>query len=196
MGGLPMYRIISYCSFPRTLCDGALSDIYREKGLQYPKFFKMDTLSKCGFLAAEEVLSKAGLRNEDPKKDMSIVLVNGTSSTCDDVEFQKGLAKEAFFPSPSLFVYTLSNIVCGEIAIRNKILGETSFYIDSRPDAARLRRYAMWAFSDEKINKVLLGWVECFTGGDAVSMMLVERSAVAGGTPFEIEEIEKIINEK
>ena len=34
---------------------------------------------------------------------------------------------DSYYPSPALFVYTLPNIVTGEIAIRNKYYGETSF---------------------------------------------------------------------
>jgi 3-oxoacyl-(acyl-carrier-protein) synthase len=192
MGGAQMHKIISYCSFPRRVCDALLVDIYREKGISYPKFFKMDNLSRTGFLAAEEALSKAGLRNEDPKTDMSVVLVNSTSSTCDDVAFQTGLASDNYFPSPSLFVYTLSNIVCGEIAIRNKILGETSFYIDEKPSAEALASYVEWAFADKKINRVLCGWIESYKGDSPVAMMLVERDS-GEGIDFTVENIEKII---
>lgn len=183
-----MMKIISHFSFPRAICEDGLCDMYREMGLAYPKFFKMDTLAKAGFLAAEKVLGAAGLRNEDPKPDMSVVLVNSTSSTVDDVAFQKGLD----YPSPALFVYTLSNIVCGEIAIRNKILGETSFHIDEKPCAARLMRYVKWAFADKTIDRVLVGWVEAFEGERPLSMMLVERSA-EGGLDFTEENIEQII---
>lgn len=187
-----MMKIVSSFSFPRGLCDGHLADMYREKGIDYPKFFKMDTLSKAGFLAAEEVLGAAGMRNDSPKPDMSLVLVNRTSSTGNDAAFQKGLSLENYFPSPALFVYTLSNIVCGEIAIRNKILGETSFYIDEKPCPKRMMRYVEWAFADPRINRVLLGWVEAFEGDRPVSMMLVERDA-EGGLDFTTDNIEKLI---
>lgn len=188
-----MMKIVSYFSFPRALCDGQLAEMYREKGISYPKFFKMDNLSKAGFLAAEEVLSAAGLRNEEPKPDMSVILVNSTSSTANDAAFQKDISLDNYFPSPALFVYTLSNIVCGEIAIRNKILGETNFFIDSEPSAERLFRYVQWAFADKAINRVLLGWVETLTGERPVSMMLIKREA-SEGIDFTPENIIKTIN--
>lgn len=187
-----MMKIVSFFSFPIPSGDAVLSEMYREKGISYPKFFKMDILSKSGFLAAEEVLGAAGLRNEEPKPDMGIVLVNSTSSSADDVAFQRGLKDEEYFPSPALFVYTLSNIVCGEIAIRNRILGETSFYIDSAPCPERMIRYVKWTFADEMINKVLLGWVEVFEGGRNVTMMLVEKDS-AEGEDFTVEYMEKIM---
>ena len=187
-----MMKIVSHFSFPRALCDGHLTDMYREKGIDYPKFFKMDPLAKAGFLAAEETLGAAGLRSGEPKPDMSLVLVNRTSSTVDDVAFQKGLSPDNYFPSPALFVYTLSNIVCGEIAIRNKILGETSFYIDPEPSPKRLMRYVRWAFADPAINRVLFGWVEPLCGDAPVTMMLVERDS-SEGEDFTLENIEKLI---
>lgn len=190
-----MNRITAYCTFPRCICDSQLVDIYRERGINYPKFFKMDNLSRTGFLAAEDLLAKAGLRNEEPKPDISLVLVNSTSSTCDDVAFQAAIAPDNYFPSPSLFVYTLSNIVCGEIAIRNRILGETSFYIDEQPSAEAFAAYVGWAFADKKINRVLCGWVESYRGDSPVVMMLVEREC-AEGLDFTVENIEKILNEK
>src|SRR3712207_7060242 len=39
-----------------------------------------------------------------------------------------------FFPSPSVFVYTLPNIVTGEIAIRNHYHGETHFFVIPRSE--------------------------------------------------------------
>lgn len=188
-----MMKIVSHFSFPRVFCDGRLAEMYREKGISYPKFFKMDTLSKAGFLAAEEVLGAAGLRNEEPKTDMSVILVNSTSSTANDAAFQKDITLDNYFPSPALFVYTLSNIVCGEIAIRNKILGETNFFIDSEPSPERIIRYVKWAFADKAINRVLFGWVETMTPERPVSMMLVERES-AEGVDFTPENIIKTIN--
>lgn len=173
-----MNKIVSYSRVPADA--EALVGLYRSMGVNYPKFFKMDRLSRAGFLAAEQTLAKVGLRNEDPKPEMSIALVNSSSCTANDVEFQKGLAPDGFFPSPALFVYTLSNIVCGEIAIRNKILGETSFFVREHFSPEFLIETVEWAFSDKRIDKVLCGWVECFDVDAECFMMLVERDATEG----------------
>ena len=169
--------------------------MYHSMGLDYPKFFKMDLLSRTGFLAAEMVLSQRGLRNQDPKEDCAVVLVNSTSSTADDAEFQKGLVPDSYFPSPSLFVYTLSNIVCGEIAIRNKILGETSFYVQPAFSPEFMVECAGWTFADPSISRILLGWVECLEPGSECVMMLVERDA-EDGTPFTADEIKKMLTNR
>ena len=185
-----MRKIVSYARIPSD--PESLVGLYRSMGIAYPKFFKMDRLSRAGFLCAEKTLSAAGLVPEDPKPDMSIVLVNSTSCTANDVEFQKGLAPEAYFPSPSLFVYTLSNIVCGEIAIRNKILGETSFFVRESLSPEFLLESVEWAFADPRIHRVLCGWVECFEGDSDCVMMLVEREGTEG-EDLTTESIETII---
>ena len=185
-----MSRIVSYSVLSAELGD--LNGLYRSLEVNYPKFFKMDSLSKAGFLAAEMALAKAGLRNDMPKPDMAIVLMNSSSSTCDDVEFQKGLAPDAYFPSPSLFVYTLSNIVCGEIAIRNRIMGESSFYVRKEFDAGSLVRAAGWALQDSSAKYVLCGWLETFEPGARCIMMLVSRDGDEG-MEFNEENINQII---
>lgn len=170
-----------------------MAEMYRSMGISYPKFFKMDLLSKAGFLAAEKVMSQAAADNELRKENMAVALVNSTSSTCDDREFQKGLETDNFFPSPSLFVYTLSNIVCGEIAIRHGIKGETSFYVQPSFSAEFLERAVEWAFQDPRMETVLCGWVECMTERPRCMMMLVAGES-AGGTDFNEENIKEIFN--
>lgn len=101
---------------------------YRCIQIDYRKFYKMDALSKLGFLASEWLLK--GFDREQPKEDMGIVLFNRSASLEADVAYQTTIRdEENFFPSPAEFVYTLPNIVTGEIAIRNKIFGETMFYV-------------------------------------------------------------------
>ena len=181
-----MGRIVSYCTIDAGMDN--LVGLYHSLGMNYPKFFKMDHLSRAGLIAAETVLQKAGLRNTDPKPDMALDLVNSSASTCNDVEFQKTISPQAYFPSPALFVYTLSNIVCGEIAIRNNILGETSFYVQEKFSAEFLAEVTGWAFSDKGTRRVLCGWTECREDIRLCRMMLVEDD----GTALSSEEIETI----
>ena len=41
-------------------------EMYRGLKLQYPKFFKMDNLSKVGFLAAELAMKNVGVSSDTP----------------------------------------------------------------------------------------------------------------------------------
>ena len=105
-----------------------LADAFRHTGIDYRKFYKMDPLARLGFLAAELILPPP-TADEQPKEDMGIICFNSTSSLAADRIYQRTIpAGDDFFPSPADFVYTLPNIVTGEIAIRHKIQGETMFY--------------------------------------------------------------------
>ena len=110
-----------------------LTEIYRAQLGDWPKFFKMDTLSKVGYLASELLLKELGehrLEGEEYTSDRAIALFGTTASLCADRNYQKTIQDiDNYYPSPAIFVYTLPNIVTGEIAIRNHYRGETSFYV-------------------------------------------------------------------
>ena len=102
-----------------------VNDMYRDKMPDYPKFFKMDMLSRLGFMAAEQLLE--GL--DGGLDDAAIILAGRHASLDDDVKYMATITPGDYYPSPALFVYTLANIVAGEIAIRHGNHGETTLYI-------------------------------------------------------------------
>jgi 3-oxoacyl-[acyl-carrier-protein] synthase-1 len=107
-----------------------LAELYRKEMGDYPKFFKMDPLSRLGFVATEMLLKKS------PKADYGVLLFNRSSSMADDLAFQATIQNHTeWFPSPALFVYTLPNIVTGEIAIRNHFQTESNFMVLDAPHA-------------------------------------------------------------
>jgi hypothetical protein len=162
-----------------------LSVLYERLGTDYRKFYKMDALSKLGFLASEMAL--AGIDRETPKEDMGVAFFNTSASLEADEKYQQTIRhKDDFFPSPADFVYTLPNIVTGEIAIRNKIYGETSFYVIHRflSDIICETVNNMITFGGMK--RVLAGWTEVnmFTGAFNCLVMLCEAGGISGaGTP-------------
>lgn len=104
-----------------------LKEFYKSLNINYLKFFKMDPLSKLGFLAVELLLKDQVIDN---KEDMEIFLSCSSSSLESDVAYQVTIEDpENYFPSPSVFVYTLPNIVIGEIAIRHTIHGNHGMFI-------------------------------------------------------------------
>lgn len=166
-----------------------LTAVYRSCGVSYPKFFKMDNLCKAGFLASELVLAEAGARDEEPKRDVAVVFMNRASSLDDDMAYQQTIRPDGeFYPSPSVFVYTLANIVTGEVAIRNKIYGETSFYVAERFSAEALMRAVEGAFTDPSVRWVLCGWVDWLGGVPDVLVMMAERD----GDDFDEQNINKL----
>ena len=142
--------------------NALLTELYRAQVGDYPKFFKMDTLSKLGFVASELLLKDEGQERYVPREDRAVVLFNKTASLQADTNYQATIQDpENFFPSPAAFVYTLPNIVTGEIAIRNKYFGETSFIVTESCDAQIMARQLMNAFQDPMTQSILGGWLDC-----------------------------------
>ena len=142
--------------------NALLTELYRAYIGDYPKFFKMDTLSKLGFVASEMLLKDEGKERFVSREDRAVVLFNKTASLQADTNYQATIQEpENFFPSPAAFVYTLPNIVTGEIAIRNKYYGETSFIVVESCDAHIMARQLMNAFQDPMTQSILGGWLDC-----------------------------------
>jgi len=134
---------------------------YKNFEVNYPKFFKMDSLSKLAFLGAELIL----MREIDNSKENNTALVfsNKSSSLDTDVKYQKSISdKENYFPSPAVFVYTLPNICLGEISIRHQLRSENSFFIFEGFNPSFMMRYSDILLETKKADKVLCGWVEYF----------------------------------
>jgi 3-oxoacyl-[acyl-carrier-protein] synthase-1 len=168
-----------------------LDDIYRSLCIQYLKYFKMDRLSKAGFLGSEMVIEAMKIDRTIPKKDFAIVSFNRSSSLEDDILYQQTIQDaQNFFPSPSIFVYTLPNIVNGEIAIRNKILGETSFYITEHFSAKQLYYAITDIFKTDNLSSLLCGWIDYYDEKCDVLMMYISRKEE--GEILSVKRIEKI----
>lgn len=132
--------------------DKMLVELYRRFVGDYPKFFKMDTLCRLGFIAAEILL-----KNE---KVEAIILANRSASIKNDTDYLATISEGNYYPSPALFVYTLPNIVTGEIAIRHHIQGETSFYILEKPEDLEPIIQSTLAIHHLPF-AIMAGWVEC-----------------------------------
>jgi len=139
-----------------------LTELYRTCVGDYPKFFKMDTLCKLGFVASELLLQAEGAPRFEPREDRAVVFFNRSASLQADTAYQATIQDpESFFPSPAAFVYTLPNIVTGEIAIRNKYYGETSFLVLEEYDESIVARELQNAFLDPMTKSILGGWLDC-----------------------------------
>lgn len=144
-----------------------LTELYRSHVGEYPKFFKMDPLSKVGFIAAELLLQAEHPGTVEQRccyntDHRGILLFNRAGSVGADTLYQATIQDpENFYPSPALFVYTLPNIVTGEIAIRNKYFGETNFMVLDHYDEAIIRQQSDAAFLDPQTESLLCGWVDC-----------------------------------
>jgi hypothetical protein len=171
--------------------EKSLIQTYRSMGLNYLKFFKMDNLSKLAILAAEGILKDTALYDVSKKDDVAVVLSNASSSLVTDINYQKTISDpENYFPSPSLFVYTLPNITIGEICIKHKIYGENVFLISQKFDAENLYFYVNELFNRTDTQYCITGWVECNETTYDAFFLLVEKGT--SGLQFSKTIIEKL----
>ena len=106
-----------------------IKSAFRKEEISYSKFFKMDSLSKLGFLTTEFLLRENGISRYS-KDRIGVVLSNSGSSLDTDMGYFETIRdRNNYYPSPSVFVYTLPNIMIGEICIRNQVNGENSFFV-------------------------------------------------------------------
>lgn len=135
-----------------------LTTLYKQMIGNYPKFYKMDGLSRLGFVASEILLNA---EKGETDKERAIIFFNHSSSIASDRNYKVSINdKNNYFPSPSIFVYTLPNIVTGEIAIRNHFHGETSFFILPDKDERLMEEILQASCRDAQSKSFLTGWID------------------------------------
>ena len=135
-----------------------LTSLYKQMIGDYPKFYKMDGLSRLGFVASEILLNA---EKGDTDEERAIIFFNHSSSIASDRNYKESIKdKDNYFPSPSIFVYTLPNIVTGEIAIRNHFQGETSFFILPDKDEKMMEEILLASCRDAQSKSFLTGWID------------------------------------
>jgi hypothetical protein len=153
------------------------TEVYKNFSLNYPKFYKMDNLCKLGFLASEFLLKDKEISTQYSGEDIGIFLYNAASSLDTDRNHQQSIQdRSAYFPSPSVFVYTLANIVIGEICIRHKIFGEGTFFIEACFSPVLMHDYISRLFQDDIVQCCITGWVELNENNYRGVLFLVEKT--------------------
>jgi hypothetical protein len=153
-----------------------LRSIYHRSRIDYPKFFKMDNLSKLGFLSAEILLQGTDILQKYPGEDLGIILGNARSSLESDEKHQEFIRdRKKYSPSPSVFVYTLPNIMAGEIAIRHKIKGENTVFIFEGFDPGFMVPYISELFRNRRVEGCISGWVDCYGDHYESFLFIAER---------------------
>jgi hypothetical protein len=151
--------------------------IYKRFNMNYQKFYKMDNLCKLGFLAAEVLLMGKDITQRYRGQQTGVILSNAASSIDTDRNHQLSINdRNNYFPSPSVFVYTLANIVIGEICIRHKFYGESTFFIERHFNTGRLYNYVKQLLDDCLIDCCICGWNEMDGKDYEAVLFLVEKS--------------------
>ncbi|MDH5368129.1 MAG: hypothetical protein OEW67_14175 [Cyclobacteriaceae bacterium] len=164
--------IQSYCSFnsegiyrngkPILLNENLTFDefalkTYKQFEIGYSKYHKMDNLCKLAILTSEFLLNKGQLLEDVSSDEIAIILGNNSSSIISDTAHQKSIDE---LPSPAVFVYTLPNIMIGEMCIKYKITGENSCFQMKEFDMFFLNKYVSHLFKKDNYKYCITGWVD------------------------------------
>ncbi len=167
--------IVEYVSEAGSV-DKLFRSVYRHYNIDYPKFFKMDNLCKLAFLSAEILLQGTTLLEKYPGEELAIILENASSSLEYDQKHQESIRdRNKYFPSPSVFVYTIPNIMVAEIAIRRKMKGENAVFILEQFDPGFIYHYVSELFRNQQVSCCLTGWVECYGDHYQSFLFIIEQ---------------------
>ena len=170
--------------FESTDISTFLKTAFKTLDYQYPKYYKMDNLSKLAVLASEPILSKQNTNN------IALVFMNKSASLDTDLKHQQSIQnKDEYFPSPAVFVYTLPNICMGEVSIKHKLQTENAFFLSESFDAKLMFNYAEYLMKHKNVDKVLCGWIDVLQSEYQAIMYLVEKQ---GKVPHTINELDNI----
>lgn len=194
-----MVDILSYCRIRnnKILKDGNVVfeaqtgslDDFMEKAYSalnsaYPKFYKMDRLSKLGFLASELLLKGSDFT----PASTAVVLSNANSSLDTDIRYWQSAKNQ---PSPALFVYTLPNIAGGEMCIRHGIKGENVFFVSAQFDPVWIASNVDLILGNSRAKHCIAGWVDVMENHADVFLYLAKNSEgkVGNHTPEKLSEL-------
>lgn len=196
-------QIINHC----TLSNGEISDaqgslfasdevelkaflkaFYKSKKMSYPKFYKMDAQCKLAFIASEVLLQNFD-RETYKDEEIAMVFGNSESTLATDMAYWESTSEIA---SPALFVYTLPNILMGEIAIRNKVKGENYFFVSESFDAHLLHQQTELVFLNTKTQIAIVGWVNYESESSYSAKLFLVSKSDKGLCSFSIDNINNL----
>ena len=166
-----------------------LDETYIHLGISYPKFHKMDQLCKLGFLAAEVLLKDTGHSEKYRETETGLVLSNSHSSLDVDLKYAKTIQTGA---SPALFVYTLPNIVIGEISIRHHFKGENAFFVFKHFNGNFMADYVNGLFENKLIKNCICGWVDYLKEDYRAILYLIESDSPENKMSFTAEHLNQL----
>lgn len=185
--GKPFFRQKS------TDVSGFLNAVYKHLDISYARYYKMDNLNKLGWLAAEMLLKDSLKMGQYQPEKIGLILSNANASLDTDLRYQASIAEGA---SPSLFVYTLPNIVTGEICIRNNFKGEDAFFITEKFNSQFIHSYVNNLLINNTLQACICGWVELVGNEYKAALFLVEKTNKNNSAIFTSEEIDTLFEQK
>jgi 3-oxoacyl-(acyl-carrier-protein) synthase len=135
------------------------------------KYFKADEMSKLGTTAANHLLKD--ILNDYKAEEISLLMANSSASLNTDIKHQKQINSEDEV-SPAIFVYTLPNIVMGEICIKHGIKGENTFFVAKEMPNELFDSYLNILFN-RGIKLCILGWCDFLNDEYKLNFKLIKR---------------------
>jgi hypothetical protein len=183
-------REILFVNKEADVADFLLS-VYMQLDINYSRFYKMDNLSKLGLLASEILLKDSFEKEKYRPEDIGLIFSNANSSLDTD---QKYLASVTDIPRSSLFVYTLPNIVTGEICIRNNFKGEAAFFLFENFNAGFIENYVSDLLDNNIIQACICGWIDLLGQDYKAALFLVEKLTGNKAVSFTKEQMNNIFD--
>ena len=141
-----------------------VTEIYKARLSDNARFYKMDLFSRMVYVATG-LLVKDRIADVLPES-VSMILFNRSSSiVADRHHISTYCKKEEFYPSPSVFINTLPNVVMGEIAAKYMIKGETTFIILPDRNCEQIDRIVSSSIAASDETMMVTGWVDCTDDG-------------------------------
>jgi hypothetical protein len=93
-------------------------------------------------------------------------------------------------------VYTLPNIVIGEISIRHQFKGENAFFIAAEFDAGFIEQYVSNLLNNNILQCCICGWVDVLDDKYNATLFLIEKDKSNNSVNFTKENLDKIFQSK
>ncbi len=151
-----------------------IREAFKKLGDENMKFYKMDNLCKLGYVCAGFLLRDMRIEPEE----IGIILANSSGSLDTDKDHEINISENGdAMASPAVFVYTLANVVMGEICIRYNIKGENTFFLRESTEPDKTMKYAQIAVSESNLRYCIVGWCELVGARYRASFSLMENTS-------------------
>lgn len=177
------------CRDIRGTLDDFLDTSFEVVAINYPRFHKMDPSSKLGFLGTEILLNEINLISDYDPSEVALVLSNAHGSLDTDIRYHQTTKTVA---SPGLFVYTLPNIVAGEICIKNGFKGENAFFVTPTFDFQLMHDYVETVLSTDNTKACIAGWIDVMGAHHDVFLYLAEKKQRGNASEHSAVQLQKL----
>lgn len=138
-----------------------IREAFKSRGENNMKFYKMDDLCKLGYVAAAWLLDGV----EFGEEECGMVLSGKYGCLDTDMKHQQIIDKDGdAASSPAVFVYTLPNVVAGEISIRHHIKGENTWFWSDDRTMSDLKHYASLMAGASDLRYCIIGHLDFLNG--------------------------------